>query len=536
MTFEPAFTGQACSLGYVAVDWIEAHCCHGEGDIMGRPAHVDDEMMDFIISAYELDPRTGRRLRAEGVLSRAKGRAKSEVAAWLCCFEALGPCRFDHFDADGQPVGKPMTAPLIKVLATEEGQTGNTFSTVAFICSEWGPENRPDVYAGLTGVRQYQSASAVYLPGGGEIRACTAGAASKDGGKETFVVADETHLYVTRELRSMYATVSRNLPKRKEAQPWLLQTTTAYAPGEESIAEQTLTSWRKRELGEAVLVDHVEARGAVRIHDKDHTLAQLRQVYKAAGDWIDFEGIYGKMLDPRVCPDDATAARYYLNRAMSGADAWIAKDVHERQTADGRSGRPTRIVEVGESVCLGFDGSLNDDTTVLRGSCMSDGFLFRIGAWPKPSGAAGIGWQVPRADVLASIREAFDLYDVVRMYADPHEWRSDLDDLAGEFGEERVIQWPTTLDSQMGAALDRLHTGLVNGTLWHDADALAAEHYGNVYLRRKGPHRLVRKENPNSARKIDSVVGDALALRARSDALAAGWTAGAADSQVICWT
>ena len=35
--------------------------------------------------------------------------------------------------------------------------------------------------------------------------------------------------------------------------------------------------------------------------------------------------------------------------------------------------------------------------------------------------------------------------------------------------------------------------------------------------------RLIRKEHPNSARKIDSVVGDALAYEARADALAAGW-------------
>ena len=77
----------------------------------------------------------------------------------------------------------------------------------------------------------------------------------------------------------------------------------------------------------------------------------------------------------------------------------------------------------------------------------------------------------------------------------------------------------------MSAALDRLHTGLMTGEIWHDADPLAAEHYGNVYAARRGRLMLVRKENPNSARKIDSVVGDALALEARADALADGWTA-----------
>jgi hypothetical protein len=124
--------------------------------------------------------------------------------------------------------------------------------------------------------------------------------------------------------------------------------------------------------------------------------------------------------------------------------------------------------------------------------------------------------------VLATIREAYGRYDVVRGYFDPHEWRSDIDALAAEFGEERVISWATTRDTAMGACLDRLHGDLMNGTCVHDDDLLAAEHYGNVFVRRKGPYRLVRKENPTSARKIDSVVGDALAYEARADVLASG--------------
>jgi phage terminase large subunit-like protein len=123
---------------------------------------------------------------------------------------------------------------------------------------------------------------------------------------------------------------------------------------------------------------------------------------------------------------------------------------------------------------------------------------------------------------LAAIREAYARYDVVLGYFDPHEWRSDIDQLAEDFGD-RVVKWPTTSDTRMSAALDRLHADLVNGVAWHDDDPLAAEHYGNVYVRPKGPHRLVRKEHPNSNRKIDSVVGDALAYEARADALADGW-------------
>ena len=66
----------------------------------------------------------------------------------------------------------------------------------------------------------------------------TSGDSSKDGGLETFVLADEIHLYKLPRHISMYKTVQRNLPKRSlEADPWLLEMTTYYRPGENSVAE-----------------------------------------------------------------------------------------------------------------------------------------------------------------------------------------------------------------------------------------------------------------------------------------------------------
>lgn len=515
--FRPQFPGHVCSLGYEVADWLRENVCHGPGDLQGQfPISLDEEMEDFIIQVYRIDPASGRKVYDESVLSRPKGRAKTEIAGWLVCAEAYGPTRFSHWGVDGQPVAKPVRSPLIKCLATEESQATAAFSVVAYIVSDWGREARPDVYGGSAGVRQYQSATSIWLPSGGEIRAATSGAASKDGGKETFVVADETHLYVLRELKAMYGTVRRNLGKRKLAEPWLLQTSTAYRPGEQSVFEETLTAWRKGELSQSVFVDHREAKGRIDLDDEDHTMAQLRQVYGAAASWMDLPRIYREMRDPRSCPDEATAARYFLNRPMSGQDAWIAKDVVDRQAR-------AEVVAPGTAVALGFDGSLRDDASVLIGSRMSDGFLFPVGVWAKPSGPEGNWWEVPRSDVLASIREAFARYDVTRLYADPHEWRSDIDFLAGDLGEERVLPWETRRDVQMAAALDRLRTDLMTGAVWHSGDPVVSEHFANAYVRRKGGHRLVRKEHDQSGRKIDSVVGAALAYEARADARAAGW-------------
>jgi phage terminase large subunit-like protein len=72
-----------------------------------------------------------------------------------------------------------------------------------------------------------------------------------------------------------------------------------------------------------------------------------------------------------------------------------------------------------------------------------------------------------------------------------------------------------------------------HGKLFHSGDAVFAEHFGNAYVRRKGGHRLVRKEHDKSPRKIDSVVGAALAYEARADALAAGWSPEPKDRRVM---
>ncbi|MES9003151.1 hypothetical protein ABEQ97_12370, partial [Cutibacterium acnes] len=154
--FRPLFEGQKCSLGYAVIDWLEEYACHGPGPVEGQPLTFDDEMFDFIVDAYELEPASGRRLISRGVLSMPKGRAKSEVAGLIGVAEALAPVRFDGWDASGQPVGRPIRSPFVRCLATEERQSGNTFQNLAFVMGDWGHDNHPDIYGGVKGIRDYR--------------------------------------------------------------------------------------------------------------------------------------------------------------------------------------------------------------------------------------------------------------------------------------------------------------------------------------------------------------------------------------------
>ena len=49
----------------------------------------------------------------------------------------------------------------------------------------------------------------------------------------------------------------------------------------------------------------------------------------------------------------------------------------------------TKAVKDGEMITLGFDGSLNDDSTALMATRVEDGHQFFIGVWQKPEGELG---------------------------------------------------------------------------------------------------------------------------------------------------
>ena len=124
------------SLGAEVCAWIETYLVHGPGDVQETPIELDDEFRTFIYRAYEVYPKAhpwaGRRVYPRAFLSRPKGRAKSELAGMLCCVEALGPVRFDGWRGN-KPIGAPVTSPIIKTLATEESQAGNTYDNALFM-------------------------------------------------------------------------------------------------------------------------------------------------------------------------------------------------------------------------------------------------------------------------------------------------------------------------------------------------------------------------------------------------------------------
>ena len=181
--------------------------------------------------------------------------------------------------------------------------------------------------------------------------------------------------------------------------------------------------------------------------------------------------------------------------------------------------------EPGTSVCLGFDGSDFDDWTALKGETR-EGLVFtpRYGAdrlptiWnPKESP----GERTPRSEVADAVAECFDRYDVRRFYCDPPRFETDIDEWAVQFGEDRVVEWPTYRPKQMHEALERFVADLSEGRISHDGCPITASHMATARKLTRGSRYVIGK--PNDHQKIDATMATVLAHEAAADVRAAGW-------------
>lgn len=542
------------SLGWLATDWIERLTVYGPGDVEGQPVHHGDEYTGFIVDAYGLRKNDGRRLYNHTFLSRPKGCDKSGLAARFALFEALGPCRYagvarggeiyrdpwglgyTYKYRRGEPMGKHPNYPYIRCTATEETQAGNTYDNIIYNLRAKGPLTR------LKGIGAFDAGlSRIILPNTGKIIPSTASSAAKDGGKETFVVFDESHLYNTRELRQMYSTLTNNMVKRQGiSQPWFLETTTMFNPGEESVAEATYI------LGQLILEGKVRRPKLLfdhrwgAIEDKDLSNADLLasaliDAYGDAMEWMDVESLIDAFWDPTK--DINNNRRYFLNAETSGKNNWM--DLNEWDAAKDEE----RSLQDGDVVCLGFDGAKTSDSTALVVCRVNDGFIDfldmgdgKFSIWEKPFVEGqrdqddGNTWEVPGLEVDAAVSQAFRKYKVVGFFADPPYWEDYVDNWNAEFaGKLKVkatllhpIRWYTKRESNMVGALMRFKEAVRTGALAHNGNKTLRRHVLNAQRRDSRSGITVAKEYPKSPRKIDALLAATLAYEARQEAISKG--------------
>ena len=501
----------------------------GPGDLRGQPYRLDDEKRALIYRMYEVfpkdHPQAGRRRFRRAALSLRKGSAKTELAAAIaaCELHPDAPVRTEGWRRRGrgwEPVGGPVTDPYIPMVAYTEEQTEDLAYAALYVMLSEGPL-ADDFDIGLERVMR--------IGGDGKAVALANAPDARDGARTTFQHFDETGRFTLPRLREAHQTMLANLPKRRLADPWALETTTSPAPGEGSVAEKTM------QYATAVAEGKVEDSRLFFFHRQAsdrHDLTKLRgvraAVLEASGPvaaWSDIDGILELWKDPTT--DRRYFERMWLNRPTSamGAAFDAARWVKLRRAHE---------VPAGALIVLGFDGSRHLDATALVATEVESGHIWDVGIWERPPKAQE--WEVPELEVSAAVEAMFERFDVWRLYGDPHYWETTLASWASTWGEKRVVQWDTRRTVAMAYAVRAFANAIATGALHHAGSPALERHIGAAQKRMT--HTLddegkqlftICKERDDSPHKIDGAAAAVLSWRARLDALAAG----ALEEQVV---
>ncbi|MBO0712801.1 MAG: hypothetical protein J2P47_16130, partial [Acetobacteraceae bacterium] len=128
----------------------------------------------------------------------------------------------------------------------------------------------------------------------------------------------------------------------------------------------------------------------------------------------------------------STWARFACGLWVSAEEWWLDPEQWKAAETSDR-------LRDGDRVTLGFDGARVGDATALIACRLSDGLVEPLAVWEAPGDER---WEVPGGEVDAAVDGAFSRYRVVRMYADPPLWYTEIDMWAQSYGSA-VMKFPT---------------------------------------------------------------------------------------------
>lgn len=526
----PSEPGEFPTLGYDMGEWIEAHVVIPDGYRQGEPYLLTDEMWRFLIHFYRLYPYAQPWPAPDalayygGQLRRSQKWGKDPFGGAIILGEALGPARFDGWNADGEPVGAPYPTPLIPCIGTSEDQTDNTWRPLLEMIRR-GP------LINLTGMDAGQTR--VDLPGGGRIEPVTTSAKARLGAPMTFATLTETHLFTLQGgYRRVCGAVKRNIAGMDGR--WL-ELTNAWDPTENSEAQVTAESGDDR-----VYIDTIEPQRVEDLTDDETLYAELLRQYgdsaRERGGWVNIQGrIVHEVRSARHL--EADRRRFFLNEIVVGESVFVDPirwDLAARDDAP---------LAKGDQIALGFDGSKYHDATALVASRLSDARLFMLRVWERPAEAPR-DWRVPAAEVDRVLRDVFAAYKVAYLFADPYRWQDYLDSWSADF-PDKVVEFPTNVEQRMDRAIERFSTSFAEGEITHDGSPHLARHAKNAVLvkgSRKKPRpgeedsvatHYLKMAKRGDGMLIDLAVAAVLAHHARGQAIEGGFLVGTPSPWVM---
>jgi hypothetical protein len=520
---------------YITVDWVAAHCVIPDQFRKGEPFEMYPWQAWCTLNHYRVredaqwipdnplrstaffyrrslviaPQKTGKGpWSATGVAIEGVGPAlfagwAGRGDGWACSDHGCG-CGWEYEYAPGEPMAMRWPTPLIQITATSEDQTDNIYRPLKAMIRE-GP------LADLMKVGE----EFIRIGTEGEIAVVTSSAQSRLGNPVTYAPQDETGIWTKENKMAGVADTQRRGLAGMQGRAQ--ETTNAFDPTQRSVAQATYQSQAP---------DLFKFHRPPPAHLSYANKAERRKIHAfvyAGSRHVNLDAIEGDAWELIEKGELAQAERFFGNRMRAGAGVWL--DVEKWQ---GRA-LPCEVPD-GTAVVLGFDGSDVDDWTAIRAET-EDGYQFTptYGPLRLPTIWNPADWdgQVPRLEVADALAELMRRYVVVRMYADPPYWTTEIDAWAALYGEKRVIRWQTSRPVQMQAAADRLRIDVLKAeSTWsHDGCETTRAH---VEATHKAPRPGGTKDNPryvltkpDDGRKIDACVTSILCHEAAGDVTAA---------------
>lgn len=526
---------------WVALDWVEKHCVIPDGFAAGEPYAFADWQAWYFANFYRVKTNAklqmnGRPVPALGASAFFYRRAqvvaaqkvgKGPMTAAHICLEGVGPALFagwadggEMYRCDehgcgcgwiypytpGEPMGVPWPTPLIQLTAYSNEQTANVYDAL-----------RPMIEKGpLAQVIRKTGEEFIRLPGGGRIDTVTSSAKSRLGQRVTFCPQDEVGIWLKQNGMILVADTQRRGLAGMGGRS--AETTNAWDPTEMSVAQLTFLEHERRGDDSGIFRLHTMPPKHLRYTNREDRKRIHRIVYKGSW-WVDLDAINDEA-EELLGRDPAQAERFFGNRVVEGAGAWMVEDPITGKTWWELTERDRPVPPSRTEVGGGFDGSESDDWTAIRLETV-DGYRFTptYGPEKRPTFWDPRDWpgkRIPRHEVNAAVDEIAKRYRLRRFYCDPRDWQSEIGEWALALGDDVVKEWATNRITQMHDALERSLTDLMSGRSTHDMCSTTAQHVGNARkLAYPGERYILGK--PHQLRKIDLAMADTLAHEAISD-------------------
>lgn len=344
----------------------------------------------------------------------------------------------------------------------------------------------------------------IYVPDSKSVfRVVSAEAYSKEGLNPSRVIMDELHAHKNRELFDVFSLAMGN--RGKIAQ--LVAITTAGvksdSTGRDSIAYTLYQYGQKVARGEIV--------------DPSFFMAWWQ-----APDECDFRDpknweLANPGFDDIVSRQDFESAvrrtpeaefrTKRLNQWVSSSVAWLPYGAWDSCAGEFELHNDDEIV-------LGFDGSYSGDASVIVGAVVPKSEddpvkVFLVKAWEKDLTLHGDDWRVDTLEVEQTILDFCQTHPNVReIVCDPYRWQRSMGVL--EDAGLPVVEYPQQ-PSRMIRACQVFYDAVAEKRLVHNGEPILSRHLDNAVTKMTPAGVHIRKESPNSPRKIDAAVAAVMA-------------------------